>query len=83
MRSDLIYSANKILANRFLLCRMTSVAARRMHRDRWHFSESINQALTHIARSPEDSLSGTELLSAAPPEVSLDFDANCDTLEVR
>ena len=49
MRSELVHSANKCVDNRFLLCRVAATAARKMHQDRWHFSESINRALTQIA----------------------------------
>ena len=56
MRSDLVHSANKRLNNRFLLCRMASLAARRMHSYKRHYSESINKGLSHIADLPQDSV---------------------------
>ncbi|HEY6350593.1 MAG TPA: hypothetical protein VI636_14400 [Candidatus Angelobacter sp.] len=49
MRSQLVHSANKRLTNRFMLCRMTSVAAKRMTGTNGHFASSINQALQQIA----------------------------------
>ena len=54
MRSDLVHSANRRLSNRFLLCRMTSVSARRMQAHNGHFAQSINKALKHIAVLPAD-----------------------------
>jgi hypothetical protein len=86
MRSSLVSSANHRLLNRFLLCRVTSVAARRLHRDRWQFAESINQALTHIS-DLESSASaaprpvvpaGTEV-----PNISVDIAPDYATMEVR
>ncbi|HEY6251093.1 MAG TPA: hypothetical protein VI685_14115 [Candidatus Angelobacter sp.] len=49
MRSHLVHSANKRLTNRFMLCRMTSVAAKRMTGTTGHFASSINQALQQIS----------------------------------
>jgi len=54
MRSNLVHSASKRLNNRFLLCRMASLAARRMHSYKRHYAESINKGLTHIAGLPKD-----------------------------
>jgi len=59
MRSDLVHSANQRLNNRFLLCRMTSAAARCIRGPHEAFPISINQALKHIAK-----------LSANAPEPS-------------
>jgi hypothetical protein len=49
MRSDLVHSANQRLNNRFLLCRMTSVAAKRIRGSNEAFPVSINHALRRIA----------------------------------
>jgi hypothetical protein len=57
MRSQLVHSANKRLANRFMLCRMTSAAAKRMTGTNGHFATSINQALEQIAVLPSDTSS--------------------------
>ena len=54
MRSSLVYSANKRLSNRFLLCRMVALAAKSMHRGTRHFAASINEGLTQIATMPSD-----------------------------
>ena len=64
MRSQLVHSANKRLSNRFMLCRMTSMAAKRMTGNNGHFAASINQALEQIA-----------VLSAEPPTPPIDDSA--------
>ena len=83
MRSSLVSDANVRLANRFLLCRVTSVAARRLHRDRWQFAESINQALTHIAELEASPSAEPGSPVAEVPNNSLDFEPKYATLEVR
>jgi hypothetical protein len=83
MRSSLVSSANHRLLNRFLLCRITSVAARRLHRDRWQFAESINQALTHISVLESPASAEPKPVASAVPTISLDFDPKYATLEVR
>jgi hypothetical protein len=83
MRSSLVSDANHRLVNRFLLCRVTSVAARRLHRDRWQFAESINQALTHIADLESSPSAEPKPPVAEVPNIPLDFDAKYATLEVR
>lgn len=45
MRSGLIFRASDHIANRFLLCRMISTSARKMHRDGVSMSQSINKSL--------------------------------------
>jgi hypothetical protein len=49
MRSDLVHSANQRLNNRFLLCRMTSIAAKRIRGSSEAFPVSINHALKRIS----------------------------------
>ena len=86
MRSSLVSTANHRLLNRFMLCRITSVAARRLHRDRWQFAESINQALTHISDlESSPSAEPKPVVSAVTevPNISLDFEPNYATMEVR
>jgi len=56
MRSDLVHSAHQRLNNRFLLCRMTSAAAKSIREPNEAFSISINQALRHIATLPSPAL---------------------------
>lgn len=45
MRSGLIFRASTHISNRFLLCRMLSASARKMHRDGVSMSQSINRSL--------------------------------------
>lgn len=49
MRSEYVFAAAKEITNRFLLCRLTSVSARRLHIGSKQPSESINQSLQLIA----------------------------------
>jgi hypothetical protein len=49
MRSEYVFAAAKEIGNRFLLCRVTSVSARRLHVDSTRSSETINQSLQLIA----------------------------------
>jgi DNA-directed RNA polymerase subunit K/omega len=51
MRSEYVFAAAKEVNNRFLLCRITSVSARRLHMDSTQPSETINQSLKLIAAS--------------------------------
>ena len=48
MRSGLIFRASDHISNRFLLCRMLSASARKMHRDGVSMSQSINQSLVAL-----------------------------------
>jgi hypothetical protein len=45
MRSGLIFRVSDHISNRFLLCRMLSASARKMHRDGVSMSQSINRSL--------------------------------------
>lgn len=49
MRSEYVFAAAKEISNRFLLCRVTSVSARRLHIGSRQSSESINRSLQLIA----------------------------------
>jgi len=49
MRSEYVFAAAKEINNRFLLCRVTSVSARRLHLDSTQPSETINKSLKLIA----------------------------------
>jgi hypothetical protein len=55
MRSSLIFSVSSRFSNRYLLCRMLSASARKMHRDGVSTSQSINNSLKalHDAESKE------------------------------
>lgn len=45
MRSGLIFKASARITNRYLLCRMLSASARKMHRDGVSTSQCINNSL--------------------------------------
>ena len=49
MRSEYVFAATREVTNRFLLCRMTSISARRLQAGSRHMSETINQSLKLIA----------------------------------
>ena len=49
MRSEYVFAAAKEISNRFMLCRVTSVSARRLHIDSTQAAESINKSLKLIA----------------------------------
>lgn len=49
MRSEYVFAATREVTNRFLLCRLTSVSARRLQVGSRHMSETINQSLKLIA----------------------------------
>jgi hypothetical protein len=51
MRSEYVFAASKEISNRFLLCRVASVSARRLHRDSTQPSQTINKSLQLIATS--------------------------------
>ena len=55
MRSEYVFAAVKEIGNRFLLCRMASASARRLHQDGTQPSETINRSLKIIAAGePEE-----------------------------
>jgi len=59
MRSEDVFAARKKIGNRFLLCRVTSVAARRLQKGQKPFTESINESLKLVASmSPRDEKGG-------------------------
>ena len=45
MRSGLIFNVSAKFSNRYMLCRMVSASARKMHRDGVSTSQSINRSL--------------------------------------
>lgn len=51
MRSEHVFAAAKKINNRFLLCRVTSVSARRLQIGSKQPSETINKSLSLIAAS--------------------------------
>lgn len=55
MRSGLLFRASDHISNRFLLCRMLSASARKMHRNGASTSQSINQCLVALNGSQHHS----------------------------
>jgi DNA-directed RNA polymerase subunit K/omega len=49
MRSEYVFAAVKEISNRFLLCRMASAGARRLHQGSTQPGETINKSLKLIA----------------------------------
>lgn len=58
MRSGLIFRASDHISNRFLLCRMISASARKMHRDGTSTSQSINRSLAALDGAAQHSPDG-------------------------
>ena len=55
MRSEYVFAAVKGISNRFLLCRVASASARRLHQGAQQPSETINKSLKLIAAGePEE-----------------------------
>lgn len=65
MRSEHVFAAAKEISNRFLLCRVASVSARRLQVGAKQPSETINQSLLLIAAAEL-----TELRSEGVTEAS-------------
>ena len=75
MRSNLLFRAADHISNRYLLCRMISVSARKMNRDGIPASQCINRSLVALNGAGENpALEGTT--SAQQP--SLDALAPAD-----
>ena len=53
MRSGLIFNVSAKFANRYMLCRMVSASARKMHRDGVSTSQSINRSLQALHDAEE------------------------------
>jgi hypothetical protein len=51
-RSSRVFAAESTIDNRFLLCRVAAVYARRLQKTRIQFAESINQSLRLISDLP-------------------------------
>lgn len=51
MRSEYVFAAAREISNRFMLCRVTSVSARRLQVGSKQPAETINQSLRLIAAS--------------------------------
>jgi len=64
VRSGLIFNVSSRIPNRYMLCRMVSVSARKMHHDGASTSQSINRSLQALHDVPENSE------NTAPPEAA-------------
>jgi hypothetical protein len=71
MRSEYVFAAAREISNRFLLCRMTSVSARRLQIGSKHTSETINQSLQLIAAAELAPPAGKQTCSEAGPADAL------------
>ncbi|HLW53159.1 MAG TPA: hypothetical protein VKW06_09975 [Candidatus Angelobacter sp.] len=61
MRSEYVFAAVKEIENRFMLCRVASASARRLHIDSTRSSDTINKSLNLIA-------AGNTTTKAASPD---------------
>ncbi len=69
MRSEYVFAASKEISNRFMLCRVTSVSARRLQVGSRQATETINKSLNLIATAE---LSQDKLIrdGGAPAEIA-------------
>jgi hypothetical protein len=75
MRSEYVFAAVKEITNRFLLCRVASVSARRLHRDSAQSSQTINKSLHLIATAEPGEPFGVAIVKSSPPPVNVVIDA--------
>jgi DNA-directed RNA polymerase subunit K/omega len=82
MRSEQVFAAAQKIGNRFLLCRVTSVAARRLQKGQKPFTESINESLKLVASMAqrETKASVTEELRISPDHTFLHSEPASDPL---
>ena len=66
-RSSKVFAAGSTIDNRFLLCRVAAVYARRLQKTRIQFAESINQSLRLISDLPHSHM-GIANLPPVPEE---------------
>jgi hypothetical protein len=71
MRSEYVFAATREIRNRFLLCRITSVSARRLQAGSKHMSETINQSLRLIASAEVAEQSNKDACSEGCPAEAL------------
>ena len=68
MRSEYVFAAAREINNRFMLCRVTSVSARRLHIDSTQPSETINKSLKLIAAGDDVGVKNdSSAANATPP----------------
>ena len=70
-RSSRVFAAGSTIDNRFLLCRVAAVYARRLQKTRIQFAESINQSLRLISDLPHGHMDTTNLPPLPPEEVTV------------
>lgn len=70
MRSEYVFAAMKEIGNRFLLCRVASVSARRLHRDSTQPSETINKSLKLIATGDSGEQEKVASSAGGPPQAT-------------
>jgi len=68
LRSELVFSAQRKIINRFLLCRLTSISIPRMHRASTPVSHTVNQILTHLGVA--NPVTADEATAMRPPAKS-------------
>jgi hypothetical protein len=69
MRSDLVFGALTHVPNRFLLTKLAAKAVRRLHRPNTRISETTNDVLAYLSRTPPMS---EETYNSGPPAVRID-----------
>jgi len=70
MRSEYVFAAVKEISNRFLLCRVASASARRLHQDSKQSSETINKSLKLIATAEPQPQEDISKPVSGPPQAS-------------
>lgn len=70
MRSEYVFAAVKEISNRFLLCRVASASARRLHQDSKQPSETINKSLKLIATAEPGQQENASTPVCKPSEAS-------------
>ena len=68
MRSEYVFAAVKEISNRFLLCRVAAVSARRLHQDSTQASQTINKSLKLIATGEPGQQENASKPVCPPPE---------------
>jgi len=68
MRSDLVYSALKTVANRYQLCQAASKATRQFHRPNTRIQETTNEVLTRIAAADRRTVLTERNFAVAEPQ---------------
>jgi hypothetical protein len=71
MRSGLIFAVSSRFSNRYMLCRMVAISARKMHRGGVSTSQSINNSLRALHDSELQQGGEQQSGSPAVPESAL------------